>query len=81
MILIKSDGRTVWIHQQGEMIARFGIYGIDIHSTMGNQTEESHCLYCTHTKTILADWNIFVEKVKEIYSIEIDPKYKPDRFR
>jgi hypothetical protein len=80
-VQIQSDGITVWIHHGGETIARFGNYGIDIHSTVNNQLAgQPVCLSCTHTKTTAQDWYEFVKQVKSFYGIVVSDSYMPDRF-
>ena len=36
---IQSDGITVWVHRDGETLARFGKFGIDIHTTLKQQLD------------------------------------------
>ena len=80
-IQIQSDGTTVWVHCGGETIARFGMYGIDIHNTILNQMNgQCQCLFCSHTKTTFDDWKTFVEQVKKLYQIEVSESYTPIRF-
>ena len=77
---IQADGVTVWVHRDGETLARFGKFGIDIHRTIKEQQEGAGvCLLCSHVMTTAADWVVFVAAVKDVYSIEIGDEYRPTR--
>jgi hypothetical protein len=79
---VDSDGVTVWVHQGGETIARFGIRGIDIHRPINEQLKGwSQCLHCSHGITDRADWDIFVSSVKEHYGIDVTAEHMPLRFK
>ncbi len=78
---IETDGVTVWVNGAGSCLGRFGRNGIDIHRALGEQQELGECLHCTHEETNAADWDIFVEKMKDHYNIKVASKYKPLRFR
>lgn len=69
---IQSDGKTVWVHGIQGTVGRFGPRGIDIHSS-----DTSKCLLCTHGPTEAQEWNVFVEKMREIYGVEIADEHKP----
>lgn len=76
------SGRTVWINgPDGGSIARFGLGGIDIHRTAREQAAQGACLYCTHTSPTRADWDLFVDKVRELYGIEVGEEHRPDRLK
>jgi hypothetical protein len=75
---IRSDGRTVWINDESGLIGRFGPRGIDIHQTVTNQLASGkECLFCTHEPTNEKDWDTFVLKMKELYSIDVPLEHKP----
>lgn len=82
MIDIQSDGITVWVHIDGETVARFGRLGIDIHRPISDQLlGASPCLACTHSRTTTKDWESFLELIKKYYSVELKEEHTPDRFR
>jgi hypothetical protein len=80
-VQLTTDGRTVWVNGAGGCIARFGRNGIDIHrgaeAMSGAITE---CLFCTHTPTSAADWDVFVAKMLELHGVRIDAKFRPRTF-
>lgn len=81
MILLTTDGRTVWVNDRnGHCIGRFSIFGIDIHNTfeVQNQTGKE-CLYCTHKRTDINDWELFKTKMYELHGIEVPETCKPKR--
>lgn len=75
---IDSDGTTVWVNSATYCLGRFGRFGIDIHREPG-QHDVGECLFCTHGETTTADWDTFVEKMKELYFIVVPKKHKPVR--
>lgn len=78
----ESDGRTVWVHRGDETVARFGVYGIDIHNTIDAYLDGAPlCYYCTFDKTTREDWFTFVDKVKEFYGFAVDAHHMPVRFQ
>jgi hypothetical protein len=69
-----KDSRTLWINGPDGLIARFGALGIDIHldgSCSGG--------FCTHSLTTNQDWELFKEKMLEIYQLVVTDEHKPDR--
>jgi hypothetical protein len=77
---ITTDGRTVWVNGEGGLLGRFGPRGIDVHRPMGEQSANGECLYCTHSHTSAADWDTFVAKMAEHFSIVVPPRFKPRAF-
>jgi hypothetical protein len=77
---ISSDGVTVWINEDRGLIARFGRMGIDIHRTREEDGCLGICLFCTQKRATADDWDLFVAKVMEHYGIEVDSKFRPERF-
>lgn len=79
---ITSDGVTVWVNGAGGLLGRFGRNGVDIHRPLSEQEERGECLLCTHARTTLADWEMFVQQMLKHYGISVHyEKYLPDRFR
>lgn len=80
---IETDGKTVWVHgSDGSCIARFGIWGIDIHTSVSAQMAGANqCLDCTHAKTHLSDWRWFQIAMRRHCAIGVDDQYMPDRIR
>lgn len=79
-VVVESDGTTVWVNTLDGMIGRFGRAGIDIHRPLKEQSEKGECLYCTHAMTTSRDWPIFVQKMKELFDIDVPESHKPARF-
>jgi len=78
---ITSDGVTVWVNGTCGLIGRFGVRGVDIHRLASEQGVRGECLFCTHAVTTSADWDRFVIKMHELYSVSIPSSYKPHRVR
>lgn len=66
-ILYDRQG-TVWINGINGLLARFSRFGVDIHSN----SEDTHCIRCTHKKTTQQDWEDFKKGVKDIHGIDLD---------
>ncbi|MGL5923742.1 hypothetical protein [Chroococcidiopsis sp.] len=80
-VQIQSDGNTVWVHQGGETIARFGARGIDIHNTVKDVIDgKRECLFCAHGPTNREDWVTFIVKTYETFGVVIGWKHTPKRF-
>lgn len=78
---VTSDGRTVWVNDpDGAATARFSTFGIDIHRPIAEQKEKGECLFCTHAQTTEDDWNLFVEKMRELFNVTIGRLHMPIRF-
>lgn len=78
---ILTDGTTVWVNGERGLIGRFGVNGIDIHRPPLELLQTgSECLFCTHEKTTLQDWEVFVRRMKEFYGVQIGERYRPVRF-
>jgi hypothetical protein len=78
---ITTDGRTVWVNGVSSLLGRFGLQGIDVHRPLIEQEDRGECLHCTHGPTTRADWDVFVQKMREHFGIAVAAKYMPDRFR
>lgn len=79
---IISDGRTVWVNsEEGHLIGRFGVFGIDIHRDLCEQSDKGECLYCTHEVTKPADWETFKVKMREHHKVRVTDKHRPSRFQ
>ena len=78
---ITADDRTVWVNGVMGLLGRFGINGIDIHRPMDEQGDMGECLFCTHTPTTRADWDVFVAKMREHFGIDVPKRFLPKRFR
>lgn len=66
---------TLWVHcSTGETVGRFSSkFGMDIHNTIKDQEKGSpQCLHCTHGKPTPEDFDLFCEKAKELWGVEID---------
>ncbi|MEZ8293455.1 hypothetical protein AB6D11_06330 [Vibrio splendidus] len=74
-----GDGKTVWLNNHsGDCLARFGLRGIDIHTSASEQINGAkQCLYCTHTKTDVDDWHVFKRKVKELFGLDVPDHLSP----
>lgn len=79
---IITDGRTVWVNaSDGSCIARFGLMGIDIHTSVPAQMSgASQCLACTHGQTSLKDWRAFQLGMRQHYEIDVADAWMPARF-
>lgn len=77
---IETDGITVWVNREW-CLARFGKMGIDIHRSPDEAKEKGQCLFCTHGPTTIEDWELFKQKMLELYGVEVSDEYKPDRFK
>jgi hypothetical protein len=77
---IMSDGKTVWINGAYGLLGRFGLYGIDVHRPLTDQSEKGECLHCTHEPTTRADWDVFVAKMLEHCGVHVPDEYMPERF-
>ncbi|MDA0152368.1 hypothetical protein OH460_08640 [Vibrio sp. Makdt] len=79
MFEIIGDGKTVWVNNiNGDCIARFGVLGIDIHTSSEEQINGApQCLFCTHERTDVNDWVVFKDKVKELFDIDVPEKLSP----
>lgn len=64
---------TVWIHaSDGSTVGRFSKMGIDLHNTVSEQMNGApECRLCTHSQATIADWNLFREKAKEWWNVNI----------
>jgi hypothetical protein len=64
---------AVWIHcSDGSTIGRFGKFGVDLHNTVSEQLlGKSQCRLCTHGRTTVADWDLFREKVKAWWDLDV----------
>lgn len=78
-----GDGRTVWVNAaDGSNIARFGRYGIDVHTSITAQIDGApQCLACTHGLTHLADWRRFQALVKHHYNVKVADDMMPDHIK
>lgn len=73
-IQLSGSGDTVWVTAaDGSCIGRFSKrFGIDVHTAVTDQMAgKSQCLFCTHTPSVQADWDIFREQVLQHHSIEV----------
>lgn len=68
--MLADDNGTVWVNGKHGLVARFSKTGIDIHSP----GEDNHCLDCQHRATTKNDWVYFVEKVEEVYGVDLKQK-------
>jgi hypothetical protein len=80
---VETDGQTVWVNaSDGSCVARFGVMGIDIHTSISAQMSgASQCLDCTHGKTSLKDWRTFQVGMRRHYSVGVDDQWMPARIR
>ena len=71
--------QAVWINANtGECIARFGVYGVDIHRRVSEQSYRGECLDCRHGVTTLEDWKWFKERMLHHYNIDMTDREPPD---
>ena len=67
--------KKLWVHKNtGETVARFDKrFGIDIHNSIEAQENGApECLYCTHQPASAFEFNIFCEKVYQLFNVRID---------
>jgi hypothetical protein len=65
----------LWVHcSTGETVGRFDTrFGIDIHTTIEEQMcGADQCLHCTHGKPTQEDFNLFCEKARGLWGVDID---------
>ena len=65
----------LWIHSsEGETVGRYDIrFGMDIHNSLEEQVNgKSQCLHCTHGKPNWNDFELFCEKAKILWRVNID---------
>lgn len=81
---IVSDDRIVWINDSnGHCIARFGMFGVDIHKALTPvnngpaSDDDKHCLFCSFKRTGVKDWEIFKSKVREFFDLTVSDVYRP----
>ncbi len=77
---ITSDGKSVWVNGSEGLLGRFGPNGIDVHQPATAQLTGGECLHCSHARTTRADWDVFVQKMKEHWGILVPQDVMPDRF-
>ena len=73
-VQISQHRDTVWVHcSDGSTVGRFGIGGIDIHTTVTEQLNgASQCRMCgPHKSAGSEDWDFFREKAKEFWNVDI----------
>lgn len=71
---LAENRNSVWIHSlvDGSTVGRFGMFGIDLHTTLTEQREgASECRLCTHGRTTPSDWALFREKAMEWWGVEV----------
>jgi len=74
-IASESDQTTVWVHQNGETVARYGKVGFEVYSP-----EEPRRLV-GHGRSVDAEsWLSFKAKVREIFNHDINDMLTPVRF-
>lgn len=78
-VQVISDERSVWVNAaNGECLARFGPFGVDVHRTLAEQNEGMpECLACTHGPTTEEDWALFQTETMRHHSVSIDDSHKP----
>lgn len=67
--------QKLWVHKNtGETVARFDVrFGMDIHNSIELQEKGApQCLHCTHQAASADDFNVFCEKVYQIFRVKID---------
>ncbi len=65
----------LWVHcSTGETVGRFDTrFGMDIHTSIDEQLSGANqCLHCTHEKPTKDDFDLFCEKAKELWGVEVD---------
>ena len=80
-VQVISDGYTVWVNGRDGLISRFGMAGIDIHKSLVEQESGNECLFCTHGRTTIADWELFKQKMLELYGATISDEHRPMRLQ
>lgn len=79
---VVSDGVTVWVNTAWGCIGRFGTNGIDIHKEPSSRKAPTNeCLFCTHGTVTRSDWDLFVQKMLELYGVRVQDLHLPKRFR
>ncbi|HCE7248407.1 TPA: hypothetical protein NHR53_006292 [Pseudomonas aeruginosa] len=70
---IADNNSAVWVHSSdGSTVGRFGRMGIDLHNTVTEMMAGApQCRLCTHGMPSLADWQLFREKVREWWGVDV----------
>lgn len=74
-----KDARTLWVNGPDGLIARFGVFGIDIH--LAGSCEGGYCTKgnAPMGMTTNEDWEVFKRKMLEIYNLAVTDEHKPAR--
>lgn len=64
---------AVWIHaSDGSTVGRFGRMGVDLHNTITEMMQGMpQCRLCTHSKPSAQDWQLFRDKAKEWWGVDV----------
>lgn len=75
-VQVADDRRTLWIHcTDGSTVARFSLFGIDLHNTITDQLAGApQCRLCTHGTPTPEQWQLFREKALEWFGLQLDPE-------
>lgn len=70
---VATSRNAVWIHaSDGSTVGRFGRMGVDLHNSVSDQMAGSpECRLCTHGKVTKKDWELFRQKAKEFWGVEV----------
>lgn len=74
VIQTTENKRALWVHDStdGSTVGRFGRMGVDIHNSVTDQMNgKPECLFCTHGKAGVEDWELFRKKAKELWDLNI----------
>lgn len=70
--------RAVWVNNASGCLGRFGVFGIDVHRTIEEQSlGHAPCLYCTHARVTLDDWRRFKAAMLEFHHIDLSDQPAP----
>ncbi|HGY2296317.1 TPA: hypothetical protein ACNV18_000031 [Pseudomonas putida] len=71
---IAANRQTLWIHYSGDgsTVARFSPRGVDLHNTVSEQMAGAQeCRLCTHGSPSKFEWQMFREKAKEWWGVDV----------
>lgn len=73
-VAVSGNGDTLWVNgDDGLCWARFSKrFGIDVHRSSAMPESARECLYCTHSKAGITDWEIFRAEVFRHHRVVID---------
>ena len=76
---VQIGARAVWVHagDTGECLGRFGMYGIDVHRRIEDQSL-GQCLDCSHSRVTADDWHRFKRSMLFHHGFDMSGVPMPD---